>query len=142
MNLCWSLFKRFFIGMLIGSFLYVVTGVYINNSSYNISDRLIFLFASGLIGLLSVIFKSEKIGIVWEFIIHGVLSYIIVVALNLVITPYFDFWNPKIFTTFTFEFLVIYVIICTSSIVTFHRSTKEINDEITKRKQKMNQKNN
>ena len=105
-------------------------------------DRLIFLFASGLIGLLSVIFKSEKIGIVWAFVIHGVLSYMIVVALNLVITPYFDFWKPNIFTTFTVEFIVIYVIICTSSMAMFHRSTKEINDEITKRKQKMSQKNN
>lgn len=129
-------------GMLYGSFLYVVTGLYFNSSSYNISDRLIFLFASGLIGLLSVIFKSERIGIVWEFVIHGALSYMIVVALNLVITPYFDFWNPNIFTTFTVEFIVIYVIICSSSIAMFHRSTREINDEITKRKQKMNQKNN
>lgn len=142
MNLFCNLFKRFFMGMLYGSFLYVVTGLYINNSSYNVSDRLIFLFASGLIGLLSVIFKSEKIGIVWAFVIHGVLSYMIVVTLNLVITPYFDFWDPNIFTTFTVEFIVIYVIICTSSMAMFHRSTKEINDEITKRKQKMSQKNN
>ncbi len=141
MNLFWNLFKRFFMGMLFGSFLYVVTGLYINNSSYKVSDRLIFLFASGLIGLLSVIFKSEKIGMVWEFVIHGISTYIIVIGLNLLITPFFDFWDPSIFTVFTIEFLVIYVIICTIVMVMFHRSTKEINDEITKRKQKMKQKN-
>lgn len=140
MNLFWSLFKRFSMGILYGSFLYVVTGLYSNANGF--FDRMVFLFASGLIGLLSVIFKSEKIGIVWEFVIHGILSYIIVVALNLVITPYFDFWDSNVFTAFTFEFLVIYVIICTLSMVTFNRSTREINDAITKRKQKINQKNN
>ena len=140
MNLFWNLFKRFFMGMLFGSFFYVVTGLY--SSANGLFDRMLFLFASGLIGILSLIFKIERIGIVWEFVIHGILTYLIVILLNLKIIPSFDFWNPNIFTTFTVEFLVIYVIVFSISIVIFHRSTKEINDEITKRKQKMSQKNN
>ena len=140
MNLFWSLFKRFFMGMLFGSFMYVLTGLYIGTSAYNVFDRMLFLLASGLIGLTSVIFKSEKIGIIWAFFIHAISTYIIVIILNLLITPNFDFWNPYVFTIFTVEFIVIYAIICTISMVMFHRSTKEINNEITKRKQKMNQK--
>lgn len=136
MNLFWNIFKRFFFGMLLGSFLYIATGLY--SSANGLFDRIVFLFASGLIGLLSLIFKIERIGIIWEFVIHGVLSYIIVVCLNLVITPSFDFWNPSVFTIFTIEFLIIYVIVCTIVMVMFHRSTKEINEEITKRKQKNN----
>lgn len=136
MNLFRNLLKRFFFGMMFGSLIYVVTGLY--SRSYGMSDRMVFLLASGLIGLVSIVFKSEKIGFVFQLAIHGILTYIIIIALNRLITPDLDFWNPYVFSVFTIEFILIYAITCTISMVIFHRSTKEINNEIMNRKKQKN----
>lgn len=138
MKYIYSFIGRFLMGMMVGSLVYMITGVY--TDALTLKFKVLYLGASGLVGLLSYIFEIERIGIVWEWLIHGTLTFLIVIGLNFSLDSHFPLFEYPLIITFTAEFIVIYVVICTISAMMFHRSSKEINEDIKKRKANMKNK--
>lgn len=130
---------RILIGMMFGSLVYLLTGFY--TDQLTVRFRILYLCASGLIGLLSYIFDIEKLGMLWGIIIHCVLTYLIVLGLNFALYANFPWLQYPIIVTFTIEFIIVYVVIFSTVMTFFNHYVKEINKDIKKRKESMKQKN-
>lgn len=130
---------RILMGMMCGSLVYLLTGFY--TDQLTIRFRILYLGASGLIGLLSYIFDIEKLGMLWGIIIHCVLTYLIVLGLNFALYANFPWLQYPIIVTFTIEFIIVYVVIFSTVMTFFNHYVKEINKDIKKRKESMKQKN-
>lgn len=130
---------RILMGMMCGSLVYLLTGFY--TDQLTVRFRILYLGASGLIGLLSYIFDIEKLGMLWGIIIHCVLTYLIVLGLNFALYDNFPWLQYPIIVTFTIEFIIVYVVIFSTVMTFFNHYVKEINKDIKKRKESMKQKN-
>lgn len=130
---------RILMGMMCGSLVYLLTGFY--TDQLTVRFRILYLGASGLIGLLSYIFDIEKLGMLWGIIIHCVLTYLIVLGLNFALYANFPWLQYPIIVTFTIEFIIVYVVIFSTVMTFFNHYVKEINKDIKKRKESMKQKN-
>ena len=89
------------------------------------------VFISGLIGLVSMIFESETLPVIWQFIIHFCLVYSLDSCLNLLngITTSF-IWSWRFLAEFFITYLVIWLFIYLS----FSARVKNINKKLQERK--------
>lgn len=132
MKILMKALKYFVMGMMVGSLFYVITGIYTN--PLTLKFKLLFLGASGLIGLLSFIFSVEQLGLITSWILHGVATFVIIVGLNFSLNEQAPLFQYPTLITFILEFILIYIIICVIAVCIYRYSTKQINEDIKKRK--------
>ncbi|WP_105956689.1 DUF3021 family protein [Apilactobacillus quenuiae] len=130
-----KIFKRlcieFFYGMLFGSMIWVLTGLFSGDINY----RIIYLIICGLIGPLSELFNIDDLKPIYAFIIHFIVSFALISILN-IISENFEIFEMPYLLNYLFNFIIIYVICWIISFAIFRKKTSEINDAIKKRNEK------
>ena len=116
-----------FMGIGIGSLAYIFFLWQSGAETQTVQQIMNVVFISGLIGLVSMIFESETLPVIWQFIIHFCLVYSLDSCLNLLngITTSF-IWSWRFLAEFFITYLVIWFVIY----ISFNNRVKNINQRL------------
>jgi hypothetical protein len=119
-------------GMLVASFIYVVTGIYTDRLT--LYFKIIFLGSGALIGLCSELFYREPFNIIITYALHAILTFIIISGMNVLLYHSWFLLTTTIFFHYVIQFALIYVVVCVIAIIATRKETDHINQSIQKRR--------
>lgn len=128
-----KLFRYLSIGLLIGSFTYLVILIFASPAFVTSSNIISVLLMSGGIGLISAIFEIE-----WNMLLEIVIHFVITLGLVLAMCSYNNYWpgiSQHILANFLF-FLLIYVLIWLGIYLSQLADMKRLNQQIKNRNKK------
>ncbi|WP_034543308.1 DUF3021 family protein [Companilactobacillus nodensis] len=124
--------RYFLIGVLLGSFSFLLIGLFQGGITATVRGIISLFFFSGLIGIVSMIFETDWFNFPIRLLIHMVITIIIVGLM--MFTAGWQIINHKLDFIFTvvIMYAIVWLIMYLSDIV----GTKKINEAIRKRKSK------
>ncbi|WP_125590150.1 DUF3021 domain-containing protein [Companilactobacillus jidongensis] len=124
--------RYFLIGVLLGSFSFLVVGLFSGGIGIDVREILSLFFFSGLIGIVSMIFDTDWFSFPIRLLIHMLVTIIIVM-----IMMYTAGWQLiNHLGSFVITVIVIYGLVWLIMYLADITDTKKINNAIRKRKSK------
>ncbi|MFC6323006.1 DUF3021 domain-containing protein [Companilactobacillus baiquanensis] len=127
--------KYFVIGVLLGSFSFLLILLFSDGMLVESKSVLSLFLFSGLIGLVSMIFKTEWFNFPIRLLIH-LLVTIVIVCLMMYFAGWWNLIVVEHIPSFGITFALIYIVVWIMLYLADVTNTKKINDVIQKRKAK------